>query len=92
MVVRRRSSNISYIFDSQKAVRMSVLRLPFTPRKIHDTHFCKSLSRPQGHSAAGRIRSIAKIHLLGTRTRDLPDCSIVPQPTTLPRAPVQPIA
>jgi hypothetical protein len=28
-----------------------------------------------------------KIHLIGTRTRDLPACSIVPQPTTLPRAP-----
>jgi hypothetical protein len=24
--------------------------------------------------------------LIGTRTRDLPVCSIVPQPTTLPRA------
>jgi hypothetical protein len=28
-----------------------------------------------------------KIHLIGTRTRDFPVCSIVPQPTTLPRAP-----
>jgi hypothetical protein len=28
-----------------------------------------------------------KIHLIGTRTRDLPACSIVPEPTTLPRAP-----
>jgi hypothetical protein len=29
-----------------------------------------------------------KIHLIGTRTRDLPACSsIVPQSTTLPRAP-----
>jgi hypothetical protein len=27
-----------------------------------------------------------KIHLIGTRSRDLPACSIVPQPTTLPRA------
>jgi hypothetical protein len=26
--------------------------------------------------------------LIGTRTRDLPTCSTVPQPTTLPRAPV----
>jgi hypothetical protein len=45
------------------------------------------LSRPQGHSAAGGIRSIEKIHLVGTWTRELPACSIVPQPTTLPRAP-----
>jgi hypothetical protein len=35
----------------------------------------------------GRIRSIEKIHLIGTRTRDLPACSIVPQPSTLPRVP-----
>jgi hypothetical protein len=32
---------------------------------------------------AERIRSIEKIHLIGFRTRDLPACSIVPQPTTL---------
>jgi hypothetical protein len=25
------------------------------------------------------------IHLIGSRTRDLPACSIVPQPSTLPR-------
>jgi hypothetical protein len=45
------------------------------------------MSLLQGHSAAGRIRSIEKIHLIGTRTRDLPACSIVPQPAKLPRAP-----
>jgi hypothetical protein len=27
---------------------------PFTPRKIAGTHFCRRLSRPQGHRAAGR--------------------------------------
>jgi hypothetical protein len=36
----------------------------FTPRKIPGTHFCQGLSRPQGHSAAGRIRKIEKIHLI----------------------------
>jgi hypothetical protein len=35
-------------------------------------------------SAAGRIRSIEKSTSSGTRTGDLPACSIVPQPTTLP--------
>jgi hypothetical protein len=30
---------------------------------------------------------LKEVHLIGARTRDLPDCSIVPQPTTLPRAP-----
>jgi hypothetical protein len=35
---------------------------------------------------AGRIRSIEKSSdLIGARTRNLPACSIVPQPTTLPR-------
>jgi hypothetical protein len=34
------------------------------------------------------LGQLKKIHLMGTRTRDLPACSIVPQPTTLPRAPV----
>jgi hypothetical protein len=31
------------------------------------------------------LGQLKKIHLVGTRTRDLPACSIVPQPTTLPR-------
>jgi hypothetical protein len=43
-------------------------------------------SRPQGHNAAGRSRSI-KNPIIGIQTRDLPACSIVPQPTTLPRTP-----
>jgi hypothetical protein len=64
-------------------------RPPFIPRKIPDNHFCYRLSRPKGHSAAGRIRLIEKKSndLIGIRTRDLPPCSIVPQPTTLPSAP-----
>jgi hypothetical protein len=45
------------------------------------------LSRIQGHSGAGSIRSIEKSNdLIGNRTRDLPACSIVLEPTTLPRA------
>jgi hypothetical protein len=34
------------------------------------------------------LSKLKKIHLIGTRSRDLPACSIVPQPTTLPRAPL----
>jgi hypothetical protein len=73
------------------AVRLSALctGCPLPPRKIPGTHLCLRLSRLQGHSAAGRIRSIEKIHLTGNQTRDLPACSIVPQPTMLPRAPIQ---
>jgi hypothetical protein len=67
------------------AVRLSALRagrLPFIPRKTPGTHFCKRLN------ATGRSKSIEKpSDLIGTRTRDIPSCSIVPQPTTLPHAP-----
>jgi hypothetical protein len=31
--------------------------------------------------------SVEKIHVIGIRSLDLPACSIVPKPTTLPRAP-----
>jgi hypothetical protein len=71
------------------AVRLSTLRpgRPLLPAKISGTHFCYRLSRPQDHSAAGRIWWIEKSNdLIGTRTRYLPVCSIVPQPTTLPPA------
>jgi hypothetical protein len=50
---------------------------PYAPaalysRKIPGTHFSYRLSRPQGHSAAGRIRSIEKSgDLIGNRTRCL---------------------
>jgi hypothetical protein len=69
------------------AVRLSALRVgrPFAPRKIPGTQFCYRLSVPQDHCAAGSIRSIEKWNdLIGNRTRDLPACSIVPQPTTPP--------
>jgi hypothetical protein len=68
------------------AVKLSALRAgrPLPPRKIPGTRFCQRLSRPQGHSAAGMIRSIEKSNgLIGIRSRDLPACSIVPQPATL---------
>jgi hypothetical protein len=56
-------------------------RPPFTPQEDSWYSLLLGLSRPQGHRAAG------KIYLIGTRTRDLLACSIVPQPTTLPRTP-----
>jgi hypothetical protein len=38
------------------------------------------VSRPKGHSAAGRIRSIEKSNdLIGNRTRDILACSTVPK-------------
>jgi hypothetical protein len=71
-------------------VKLSALSadLPVLPKKIPGTHFCLRLSRPKGHIAAGKIKSIEKSNdLIGYRNRDLPACSTVPQPTTLPRAP-----
>jgi hypothetical protein len=74
--------------DGGEAV--SLTRQPhFTPRKIPGIHFCHRLSQPQGHSAAGRIRSIEEPNdLIGNETHDLPACSIVPQPTMLLHAPL----
>jgi len=43
---------------------------------------------PRGHSAAGRIMSMKNSNdAIGNRTRDLPACNAVPQPTAPPRAP-----
>jgi hypothetical protein len=46
-------------------------------KNIPGTHFCQRLSRPQGHSAAGRIRLIEKKSndLFGIQSLDLPACS-----------------
>ena len=58
------------------------------PGNIPGTHCCLRLSQPQGHSAAGRIMTMKNsIYTIGNRTRDLPACSTVPQPTVPPRAP-----
>jgi hypothetical protein len=45
-------------------------------RDIPGTHYCKRLSRPQAHIAAGRI-TIRKNpnDPIGNRTRDLPCCN-----------------
>jgi len=64
-------------------------RPPLPPGNIPGTHFCWRLSQNQGHSAAGRIVSMKNSSdTIGNRTRDLPTCSAVPQPTAPPRASV----
>ena len=68
---------------------MKVVRLPglrnsrlYPSENIPGTHFCKRLSQPQGHSAAGRIMAMKNSsNTIGNRTRDLPACSAVPQAT-----------
>jgi hypothetical protein len=84
------TSRLSHFLDKRFTDGGEVVSLtcrpPFTPRKIPGTHICR-LSRPQGHSAAGRIRLIEKSNDMENRTRVLPAYSTVPHPTTLPRAP-----
>jgi hypothetical protein len=56
-------------------------RQPLPPGYIPGIHICKRLSRPQGHSAAGRIISMTNSNdTIGNRSRDLPVCSAVSQP------------
>jgi hypothetical protein len=65
-------------------------RPPFTPRKIPGTHFCYRLSRPQGHSVAGRIRSTENSNdFIRNRICNLPVFSTVPEPITLLHAPLK---
>ena len=69
-----------------KMVRLSAPRTGrfYPPGNIPGTHFCYRLSRPQGHSAAGRIMSMKNCNdTIGNRTRDLLICSAVPQPTAI---------
>ena len=73
-----------------KMVRLSAPRTGrfYPPGNIPGTHFCYRLSRPQGHSAAGRIMSMKNCNdTIGNRTRDLLACMAVPQPTAPSRAP-----
>jgi hypothetical protein len=61
-------------------VRLSALRTGrlHPPENIPGTHFCYRLSRPQCHSAAGRIKSMKNSNdTIGNRTRDLPACRTV---------------
>jgi hypothetical protein len=73
------------------ALKLSGLRAgrPSPPGRFLVLISVKRLSRPHGHSVAGRIKLIKKFNdLIGDRTRNLPACNIVPQPTTLPRGPL----
>ena len=53
-----------------KVARLSVLRTGriYPPGKIPGTPFCQVLSRPHGHRAAGRIKSMKNLkHLIGIK-------------------------
>ena len=56
------------------------------PELIPGTNFYCRLSRPLGHSAAGRIKKMKNPNgPLGNRIRDLPGRSAVSEPTAPPR-------
>ena len=59
---------------------VSLMHLPpLPPGNTPGTNFCQRLSRPQGHSATGRILSLKNSNdTIGNRTRDLSVCSVVP--------------
>jgi len=46
--------------DGGKVVSLTH-RPPLPPGNTPGTHFCQRLSRPQGHSATGRIMSLKKV-------------------------------
>ena len=79
----------------QDSRHMMVLRLSalltgqlYPSGNVPGTNFSQGLSRPQVHSAAGRIMSMKNSNeTVWNRTRDLPTCSAVPQPTAPPGAP-----
>ena len=74
----------SHIYHNNR--RMRVVRLSslstgrfYPPGNTPDTHFCQRLSRPQGHSVAGRFMLTKNSNdTIGNRTRNLPVCSAVP--------------
>jgi len=84
-----------------KVVSLSALRtgrLPPPPPTPNQEIFLvlisvTRLSQPQGRSAVGSIMSMKNSNdTIGNRTRDLPTCSAVPQPTAPPDVYSCPIA
>ena len=70
--------------ESLSALRTGRL---YPPGNIHGTHLCYRMSRPQGHSAAGRFMSVRNpIDTIGIQNRHLAARRAVPQPTALPHA------
>jgi hypothetical protein len=82
------TSRLPYFLDNRLTDGGEVVSLTRRPPgKIPGTDFYYRLSRPEGHNAVGRIRSIKKCNdLIGNRTGDL-QLIALPQPTTLMRAP-----
>jgi hypothetical protein len=89
-VVTRRGS---HIFSRQSAHRWRWSCQPYAPTALYPPgRFLVLISvrgwvDPRAIARLEGLGQLKKIHFIGTRTRNLPACSIVPQPTKLPRAP-----
>jgi len=60
---------------------------PLPQVNISGSYVCLMLSQTHGHSDTGRIMSKKySSDITGNRNRDLPICSVGPQPTELPRS------
>jgi hypothetical protein len=71
------------------AVRLSALHAgrPLPPGRFLVLISLRGWVDPRAILLLVGLGQLKRIHLIGTRTRDFLICSIVPQPTTLPRAP-----
>jgi hypothetical protein len=81
----RRADNITILMCRQSRDLGVFLKPQGQSRSVRGllylSGFCYTLSRPQGHSAAGRIMSMRNSnYAVGNRNRELPACNTAPQP------------